>query len=94
MPATPQRDFSAGQLMNASASSGQGCRQLRSDRDDAGGIERRHRVVSGIDVVEVDGFLHAGQAQDALHVGGKARVVGDAAQVSLEEAMVGGVEAD
>lgn len=67
----------------------------RSEGDDAVRIDvvMRH-VVMPLDVVEVHRFGDAGPLIQVAGVAGQVRVVGNAAQVALEMAMVDRVEPD
>src|SRR5690606_21013189 len=71
----------------------QRCGQLRPKGDDTGGIEGFDRIVAPLDVVHAYRFPHTRQSEEARLVFGERRIVRQASQVALEQAVIGHVEA-
>ena len=57
------------------------------------GLRALDGIIAALDVVQVEGLAEGGNRDQAREIGAHIRVIGDAAQVALEEAVIGGVEA-
>lgn len=67
---------------------------IGADGHKAGRVERPDRVIPRLDVIEIDGFVHARQAQYAFHVGREAWIRRDLLAVGFEQAVIGGIKPD
>jgi hypothetical protein len=68
--------------------------EFGAEGNDTARIECLDRIIATLDVVDADRLADAGDRQHAIEVTAKSGIIDEPPQVALEEAVVGGVEAD